>query len=1162
MKLRRIEVRRMPGMGEAFTVRNLSDGINIVLGPNGSGKSSICKAVRATLWPERGIPGPAEVNTTWLRGGVDYHATLADGVRWQREGVVTEPPPLPDADLADCYTIGLTDLFETEGETDRGLASRVRIHMAGGYDLDSVIDYFHIKRRAGEKEWKTLGEALKRLRRLEGERRELADRGDRISQLEGDRNRALRASGEIDKLKGALEFADLREKQTEIEARLLLYPDKMDLVRGDELESIEALEDDLREAANELARIEETRTKSETLLTRECLPHGPVDDGEVNSFRARLREADQLRNRLDDLTREREGAKSILEKCVRDMSGSGDPDALESEAADLLDKADRLISRASRVRENRKSCEAKLAVLEHTDNEDPPGCESEEGIAPALTALQEWLASPPPAKGGRVHPVIMIVLALAAAGSGAAAFLFHPFWAALAGAAAGILAILLLPHRFANKNRRQELEERYLTIGCSPPGEWAEETVRERIAELQTGQIRIERRRQRQAERESIHGYLETIAVEELEIEQSRGEILGETGGDASAISDLRLDDLARTVATWRETSRHVAGLSGKLEKTQSDYETRLAAITDFIKNNLGEAPEDVAAAFENLEELKERSELLRREEENRDQADLALPKIRATIKKLEDRIQAVFARFALEETTRDGGKKHLAERIEKLDHFSGKQADLADVKSRISGVRARLEGRGDLLTMNRDDLMVQLAEAETEAMRQSEIAEEIGAIRNEIERAKDSTDLEEANAEVGRAREDLNDRGEELLRKAASSFLLDRLREEYEENAKPAVLKRASRLFSQFTHQSYELRVNMGNEGNTFHALDSSSREGVELGALSDATRAQLLLAARLSFAVGEDGDEQPPLFLDEALSTTDPNRFRAVAESVLQLCRDGRQAFYMTSNPSDARYWEEIAAPLGMVIQVVDLAEIRHLDRAPLPPGSLDTPPPPLIPHPGDKSPQEYAEAIGVTPPDPFAPVESAHLLFLLRDRLELLHQLLSAGLSTVGQWTTLVRNGGARTVTTVEEGELIESRRELAAAYLDAWRVGRNRPFGREILARSEAVSGTWLSKIASLLDECGGDGARLLLELREKRDSRAKGFREAKTAELEGWLIENHYIDERERLDDGEIRALLLAAAAPRMEKGTASPAGVNRQADEWRTVLQFRADQVV
>jgi uncharacterized protein YhaN len=70
-----------------------------------------------------------------------------------------------------------------------------------------------------------------------------------------------------------------------------------------------------------------------------------------------------------------------------------------------------------------------------------------------------------------------------------------------------------------------------------------------------------------------------------------------------------------------------------------------------------------------------------------------------------------------------------------------------------------------------------------------------------------------------------------------------------------------------------------------------------------------QLLLAVRVAFAQSAEIDAKLPLVLDEVLSATDPERFAAVADAVLELVKDGRQVFYLTCQPPDAAIWRERA-------------------------------------------------------------------------------------------------------------------------------------------------------------------------------------------------------------------------------------------------------------
>src|SRR5690606_32805647 len=114
------------------------------------------------------------------------------------------------------------------------------------------------------------------------------------------------------------------------------------------------------------------------------------------------------------------------------------------------------------------------------------------------------------------------------------------------------------------------------------------------------------------------------------------------------------------------------------------------------------------------------------------------------------------------------------------------------------------------------------------------------------------------------------------------------------------------------------------------FGAVDRRDGAGgrrLRLEELSTGTKAQLLVSARLAFALtledaadGEPG-ETLPFVLDEALTTSDPRRFAELAGAVLDVVEaSGRQFVYLSARPEDAELWRRAAesrpgAPLAVI-------------------------------------------------------------------------------------------------------------------------------------------------------------------------------------------------------------------------------------------------------
>ena len=52
MRLRRLVIRRLPGIDSGLALEDLVDGLNLIVGPNGSGKTALCRTFGAVVWPE------------------------------------------------------------------------------------------------------------------------------------------------------------------------------------------------------------------------------------------------------------------------------------------------------------------------------------------------------------------------------------------------------------------------------------------------------------------------------------------------------------------------------------------------------------------------------------------------------------------------------------------------------------------------------------------------------------------------------------------------------------------------------------------------------------------------------------------------------------------------------------------------------------------------------------------------------------------------------------------------------------------------------------------------------------------------------------------------------------------------------------------------------
>jgi len=285
-----------------------------------------------------------------------------------------------------------------------------------------------------------------------------------------------------------------------------------------------------------------------------------------------------------------------------------------------------------------------------------------------------------------------------------------------------------------------------------------------------------------------------------------------------------------------------------------------------------------------------------------------------------------------------------------------------------------------------------------------------------------------------------------------------------------------------------------------------------------------QLLLAVRMAFArEAEQGREPLPLFLDEALTTADPERFQAAVESLTRLAvEQERQVIYLTARPDDAAFWR--ASGEGPAF--IDLMESRGSARAIKSPAEITLPPPTLRPpEPGAMSAEDYAVAIGVSSIAPWESTAGIHLFYLLRDDLELLWRLLFAGIDRIGPLESLLGSAEAEMVLAPEEKRLLKQRIVGAEAWIEAWRVGRGRPVDRTALEACEVLTTAFKDRVVALAESLQGDG-RLLVE--RLKLGAVERFRRQYAEVLERWLSEQGYIATAQPLDPAALERRTASA----------------------------------
>ena len=779
----------------------------------------------------------------------------------------------------------------------------------------------------------------------------------------------------------------------------------------------------------------------------------------------------------------------------------------------------------------------------------------------AIEALRDWLREQSGAHPGRlglILPVLLIsgsvvsllagALAHTAIGRGLAAMwgLSPP---PLTGLALVLLGALLAAAAWRQMRRgvnpRQVIaREHYDATGLTALATWRKKEVDARLHELHIAHGRLYVRQSEAKNTEELRHELTKTAEALAELEQRRGQLAATIGFDPE-LPITSLDRFIRFAQDWDRESAALAQTEGKMADRQASLDQALPALEALLKPWGGAAQSDFDSLAAAAESFKSRLRQAREQAEKHRGAVAELNSVKSQIEICGQDIEAVFTQAGL--TAEE--EPALRERLERLPDWKKMQRKHADCQSRQTQFRKDLRDAPDLCEIAEARNAAELARlsdlAQSDAGQFGELVKEHEQIQAEIKFAESGNSIAEAISVRAAAAAALEDKRDELLDSLATDLLLDAVESAYTADHQPEILREAAALFRQVTAHEFELELA---ENGGFQARDRRQNAIRQLAELSTGTRMQLLLAVRAAW-VGQH--RALPLFLDEALTTSDEERAGEIVRSLGALAAAGGvQVVYLSARRNEAALWREA---LGDDLRVIDLAEARgrktRTEAATFP---LEPRPP--VPPPADTA-EEYARLLAAAPIDPRRDAGQIHLFHLLRDDLGRLYSLLrDFRCESLGQAESLLAN---QALTTGDAGGDWQSRLlarcGAARAWLDALREGRGGQIGRNELEASGAVSDKFLDEAVALLDanesagdasgEAFGNPGHLLASL---RGGALKGYRQSKIEELESWLRAEGHIDDRPVLSADERRTRALRHG---MQTSPAAAADINRCIDQ-------------
>jgi len=1151
VRLRRLRVDRLPGIDRPFALDEVGPGVNVVVGPNASGKSSLLRALGYLLAGSR--PGdPPTLSLEAVFDGRDRRwrvSRTGSSVAWRREGAPSDPPSLPDPRFLHCYALTAEDLLASDDGRDEAIVARIRQELTGGYDLEALLGRdgpFGVGPRHGRARSRALREAVRRREKILEEYRSLQRERERLPTLDAKIGEEGALRQRKDRVERARELLRARGRRIEKEAALEEFPHSVEAMEGlreDDGEALSELEGDRARYENAREEAQRKRERAEADL-KEAGVEGELPTGEeLARHRSTLGEARERLGAWQEAVDEEKKARARARQAAASLGVPPDREAVLP--PDALSRAEEV---ATELREERLRMAEIQGRLEGAP--EAPSPEEVEAHREAGSALRSWLSG---GDGGPEQPSGPLWATVAAAIGGAGGALVAGglgsslpvlVVAVALGAGLGALAGTLLRGR---GGEGKAARARFRRTGLEGPERWERSEVEARLGEIEGRLAELQEARVRAREAEKDRERLDRKKRRLEELEARKEELAREVGVDPE-LAGGALHHFVRLAEALESARASAQTAEARARRNEAEIRIRVESVRSFVAPWGTEPDEEGAGASEAvadpalalgatekaLEVLSERTEKARGARARLEGAKEAIEKAEVELEKVARRREELLRRAGLDPSAPDA-RTRLEERLADLDAFRRLRGEVRDARAAEAEHRAAVADDGELLErVEADDgegLQGILEGLEERLAEIEKVKHERTTIETRVRDAGRDRKLEEATAAVEEARAALEEEWEEAVLAAAGSFLLERVKGEHRQAHEPDVLRRARERFARFTSHAWELEVLDGDGG--LRARDRRQDELRGLGELSSGTRMQLLLAVRLAWAEHlEEGRESLPLFLDEALTTSDPERFARVAEALALLAREeGRQIFYLSARPADVLLWEEV---LGEAPNVVDLGELREGQASVAGADALALPEREEVPAPEEEeSPEAYGARLGVWPVDPWEEPGAIHVFHLLRDDLPRLHGLVAGwGLRTVGQLEGVLGTAaGEAVVPSPALRRRFAGRCRLARLWVEAWREGRGRPVDRGDLERSGAVSERFIDRVSERAEELGGDPRALLEALPD-----VPRFRSSKVEELEDWLAEHGFLPPGEPLGPEGRRVRVLREAAGVVEPG--------------------------
>ncbi|MCF7791632.1 MAG: AAA family ATPase [Victivallales bacterium] len=1131
MELKTVKINRLPGIFDRFSLKNLQKGINIIYGPNGSGKTSICNLVKTSLWEKKAKNlSDTDAVLEWADSETKYNTDIFNSVKWNSSDS-GGAPSVPAENLAECFHISISEMFDSSHNTEVEIAKKIYTEMSGGCDFNILKEKNKIPPRALKKEIAEYEQLIKEKRKLENIQDGLAEKQDKIAILKKEQMEAVKAGKKLSELEQIDAYLELQNSLNRTENKLDAFPEIMDRLTGDELDTLKKLKKEIFSTNEKIRKTEKEIGKAEKELSElELPPDCPSKDdlALAQKIISRLRtQSFTLDSTIKDFSASEKKLNSITGVLEQYGIFSEDdeffsPDTLK-EFLNFKKKSSDLSYEINVAEQQKKNTEIELKKLESENLSDFIN----EDTRYILKFLQKRLRIP------ELNRNIYVYLQSAFSGllfvSGFSTFflswdLFLPL--IFAGAFFGTFIyqfLARLQNRKLMKSIESELKNYYDNEIID------KENALKKIEELLADRAFYEANQKRIAALNALKENFEEVIKDKSE--ELRG-LLNKIkqNGLFNKIKDYVLEPELQDILNIIDNFRNEYFKKIEQEEKKQFLEKSCLRLSDKIFSLLKMDRDEMTEA--------EKFEVLFNRINNNIQAkERLLGVIRTKQQYLADyreklhssNLQKLKLMEKLEMEDLENAEITISGYLERLSHFRELKKEKIKFQNQLQG-KADIKEILDNYDINKmDELKIELRNKSDNL---EQIIEEIKEIQSEIKYAEKERKLFDCDNKIAFSKYKLDNTIDEILKKLISEFIIEEVEKRYELNNQPKIMQDAVGLFAKFTNNRYFLKIKNASAKPFFTVIDNDRNSALHLNQLSDGTKIQLFLAVRIAFIKSvETRYTTLPIFFDEALSVTDSRRFSEIASTLFKISRENnRQIFYLTSDYNDVLKFQKACSDSDRnLLNVINLGKLRQLamknENYKLPEPEEEG-----VPHPANcgYDVEKYSKLLKIPEFNPYKTVTSNHLFHILRDKPKILFKILSElKVYTVGQLLYLLENNetACNKLLTSKIVELLKLRHFIMKNYQREWLKGRTKPVFPGIF-NSLLGNSKFLSPIRDILAEINYDTDKFLYIINNNTDKRLKGFMQVKKTEIVDFLKNEGYVPSEKILEKHVIHSNIM------------------------------------